>query len=59
LSLGGRNRRAQTWIRIDIAAAQTGGDADFLDQLGEDLATLGITRRFFCALLNSIWNDRT
>ena len=35
---------AQTRIRIEIAAAQSRGNRDFLDQLGESLAALGVAR---------------
>ena len=41
---GGEDGRAQTRIAIRIAAAILGGNADFLDETGEDLATLGVER---------------
>ena len=43
LGLGGQNGGAQPRIAVRIAAA-LGGDGDFLDQAGEDLAALGVER---------------
>ena len=40
--LGLGHRGAQTWIKCRIAAAEAGGNRNFLDQLGEDLAAFGV-----------------
>src|SRR5581483_9386027 len=47
LALGGQNRRAQARIGIRIATAVLGGNADFLDKSGENLAALCIERALF------------
>ena len=41
------NRRPQPWVGIRVAAANTGGNADFADHLGEDTPPLGICSRLF------------
>ena len=45
LRLGRGDGAAQTGIAVGVsAAAGLGGDGDFLDQTGEDLATFGVKR---------------
>src|SRR5271155_4816280 len=44
LGLGGENRAAQARGGVRISAAILGGNRNFLDQTGEDLAALGIER---------------
>src|SRR5208337_5039882 len=40
LGLGGKDGAAQAWVGIRIAAAVLRGNADFLDETGENLAAL-------------------
>ena len=41
------HRQAQARVGIGVAAAQTRGNGDFLDQTGEDFAALGVGAGFF------------
>ncbi len=44
LGLGGENGAAEARVGVGIAAAVLGGNADFLDQAGKNLAPLGVKR---------------
>src|SRR6185369_14807130 len=46
LSLGRQDGAAQAWVGIGIAAI-LGGNRNFLDQAGENLASLGVQSAFF------------
>ena len=44
LGLGCGDRAAKARVAVRIASAAFGGDGDFLDQAGKDLAALGVQR---------------
>ena len=42
LGFGSGDRSAEAGIAVRVSSAHLGGDGDFLDQAGEDLAALGV-----------------
>ncbi len=42
LGFGGGDGSAKAGIAVGVSSAELGGDGDFLDQAGEDLAALGV-----------------
>ncbi len=47
LGFGGGDSSAEAGVAVGVSSALFGGDGDFLDEAGEDLAAFGVKRALF------------